>query len=119
MQSAILKLGRGLRQIEKCGRVEVEDKDMDKQDNKYPIRLILGIGNNMAHGFSIIFEKENGNAGNTAIWFDEKEFQLVKFTDGESYIIGHEEQTKKSFLEESEIIFVPKKIYINRNYMNK
>jgi hypothetical protein len=104
--------------------------NMSKIVNEYkcPIRLMFGIGNTMVQGFSIVYEQLNGSAGSKNIWFNEEEFQCIKFVDDESYIKFNriEEKIELSKMQKiwgteqpkPEITTIIKEIHINRNFMN-
>jgi hypothetical protein len=62
---------------------------------RYPIRLLFGIGNNFVQGFSVVYEKEDGSAGETNVWFEHERFSKVKFTDSNISEIVFVEVEKK------------------------
>ena len=53
----------------------------------YPIRLIVGVGTEVCQGLGIVYEKPDGSAGQSNIWFDYDDFKKVRFSDEESYIV--------------------------------
>lgn len=59
-----------------------------------PIRLMFGIGNNMVMGFSIVYEKADGKAGRTWVWYDDEDYKKIVFIDeGPSELVWEKTQT--------------------------
>ena len=88
------------------------------------IRLILGISDEYNHGFSLVFESDDGSAGHLVVWFGLDLFQLVRFADEESHIVWnvstHEKLVGVFLFGTSRIVneekWEIKEIVINRNH---
>ncbi|MGE5473865.1 MAG: hypothetical protein ACM3UU_06555 [Ignavibacteriales bacterium] len=66
---------------------------------EYPIRQIVGIGNNFCSGFLAIFEYEDGSAGCCKVWKADEFMGFdveVKFSDCESKIVFEKTTTTKT-----------------------